>query len=385
MNKQLLIILLVVLCGSLIYSQEVKTLVKGPSTFNDGLAVDKEGNIYAARYYGSTITKITLNGETEIFANGFNSPNGIAFGPDGYLYVPSAEGDRIDKVSPAGEVTNVIQNINNPAGVAFDRDGNMLIAQYQSSKISIYRTNGNLGTFSTDSKLNGPVGLVFDDENNLYIGNFNDGTILKRTPDGTITEIADVPGWLGFITYSGGYIYATAYQLNKIYRVAVDGTDYSSFAGTGATGQTDGNLSTATFDEPNGITSSRTGDTLYISDYGSRSLRMITGVNPATGVNNSDELLNKDFELHQNYPNPFNPSTKIDFNMRYAGTVHVKIYNTLGEVVHHFPKANYLPGQHTLTWNAEDLSSGVYVYTAYVSSRNENLQFSLSGKMQLIK
>jgi sugar lactone lactonase YvrE len=377
--KKIFVLLAIVLCNPLIYSQEVKTLVKGPSTFNDGVAVDKQGNIYAANYYGSQITKITLDGHTEIFANGFNSPNGIAFGPDGYLYVPSAEGNRVDKVSPTGEVTNVIQSIHNPAGIAFDKDGNMLIAQYQSSKISIYRTNGNLGTFSTDSKLNGPVGLVFDEENNLYIGNFNDGTILKRTPDGTITEIADVPGWLGFIAYSGGYIYATAYQRNKIYRVAVDGTNYSSFAGTGATGQVDGNLSTATFDEPNGITSSRTGDTLYISDYGSRSLRMITGVNPATGIKNDKELLNKEFELQQNYPNPFNPTTSIEFSLPDNGDVELTIFDTLGREVADIAVGAMSSGVHSIDFDAAELMSGVYFYKLNYDGR------SLVKKMILVK
>ncbi len=370
MNKQLLLILTFALCSVLIYSQEVKTLVQGPSTFNDGLAVDNQGNIYAANYYGSEITQITLDGNTSIFAGGFNSPNGIAFGPDGYLYVPSALGDRVDKVSPTGEVTNVVSNINNPTGIAFDQDGNMLISQYQDSKISIYRTNGTLAAFSTDNKLNGPVGLVFDEEYNLYIGNFTDGKILKRTLDGTITEIADVSGWLGFIAYSDGHIYATAFERNKIYRVATDGTNFMSYAGTGSGGQANGNLSTATFDEPNGITSSVTGDTLYVSDYGTRSLRMIVGILGLTDVEEEAELPNK-FNLEQNYPNPFNPTTSIEYSVSSSEHVTLKVYDILGKEIATLVNEQKQNGKYEVKFDAVNLPSGVYIYQLNSDSFNK--------------
>ena len=92
-------------------AQTVSTLVPGPSTFNDGLEMDMDGNIYASLYYGTTVTKITPNGTTSIFASGFSSPNGLKFGPDGYLYVPSAAANKISKVSLSGQVSDYINTV----------------------------------------------------------------------------------------------------------------------------------------------------------------------------------------------------------------------------------------------------------------------------------
>jgi serine protease AprX len=67
-------------------------------------------------------------------------------------------------------------------------------------------------------------------------------------------------------------------------------------------------------------------------------------------------------ELHQNYPNPFNSSTEIVFSIPEECRVSLTIHNLLGQVVAR-PLDDRLPaGRHSLTWNAEGLSSGLYFY-----------------------
>lgn len=75
----------------------------------------------------------------------------------------------------------------------------------------------------------------------------------------------------------------------------------------------------------------------------------------------SDELpLN--YELSQNYPNPFNPSTNINFSIPQPGNVKLSVYNVLGQEVATLIN-NYKPaGSYTITWNADKISSGVYIY-----------------------
>jgi len=70
----------------------------------------------------------------------------------------------------------------------------------------------------------------------------------------------------------------------------------------------------------------------------------------------------KEYSLHQNYPNPFNPSTTIRFDLPINAEVNIKLYNTLGQEVADILKNELDAGIHEITFNASNLSSGVYFY-----------------------
>ena len=85
------------------------------------------------------------------------------------------------------------------------------------------------------------------------------------------------------------------------------------------------------------------------------------------------------FELAQNYPNPFNPSTKIRFTIPEAGLVTLKVYNLLGEEVATLLNEEQTTGVYEVTFDARQLSSGIYFYT--INSGD----FVASKKMILLK
>ncbi len=87
-----------------------------------------------------------------------------------------------------------------------------------------------------------------------------------------------------------------------------------------------------------------------------------------------------EFELSQNYPNPFNPTTKIDFGIRKAGKVQVKVYDMLGREVATLVDKNMNPGKHTVQFDATNLASGVYIYRIMASG-----EFTAVKKMVLIR
>ncbi len=359
------------------FAQQVETLVTGPSTFNDGLVIDSKGNIYASRYYSSTVTKILLDGNTSIFASGFSDPNGMVIDANDTLYVTNATGNRIDKIAPDGTKSTFKTGIENPTSLAFDADSNLLVTQYQLSRIVKIDSALKVTTFMSGQGLNGPVGMNFDEEGNLYIGNFNDGKVLKRTPDGSVIQIGDIPGWMGFSTYSNGYIYATGFQQNKIYRIATDGSEQIVYAGTGAAGKNDGDLNQATFDGPNGIAASATGDTLFISDFETRSLRMIVGV---LGTSTNNEEIQSDlgnFKLHQNFPNPFNPTTTIYFDIYQATEVLISVYNINGTKILELVNGFYNSGSYSVDFDATNLASGTYIYEMRTQDIVESKTFTL--------
>jgi len=358
-------------------SQTVSTLIPGPSTFDDCLTLGPDGNIYASRYSGTVVTKITPQGTTSIFATGFNSPNGTAFGPDGYLYVPSAVGNRIDKVSPEGIVTNVVPNMPSASAILFRPDGKMIVACYAPTAINLVEPNGSYSSLYTGNGLNGPIGLRYTSTGKLIIGNFNDGKIFSvDTATGIFTQIADLPGSLGFLEIVNDVIYSTGFDVNKIFRTTLSG-DTMTVAGTGAVGQVNGPALTSTFSRPNGIVKSVTGDTLFISDYNTRSLRVLTGV--TLGLINVNTIAPGNFSLSQNYPNPFNPLTNIEFDVPKSSFVKLTVYDVQGRAVETLVNSELSRGKYKADWNAANFSSGVYFY------KLESDGFVQTKRMILIK
>jgi hypothetical protein len=69
-----------------------------------------------------------------------------------------------------------------------------------------------------------------------------------------------------------------------------------------------------------------------------------------------------DYYLDQNYPNPFNPSTKINFGLKKASNVEIILYNILGNKIATLFDGFKSAGNHSLTFDAARLSSGVYFY-----------------------
>lgn len=66
--------------------------------------------------------------------------------------------------------------------------------------------------------------------------------------------------------------------------------------------------------------------------------------------------------LYQNYPNPFNPSTTIRFRLASSGMVSLKVYALNGGEVATLARGDMSAGEHTVTWSADGLASGVYFY-----------------------
>lgn len=68
------------------------------------------------------------------------------------------------------------------------------------------------------------------------------------------------------------------------------------------------------------------------------------------------------FQLAQNYPNPFNPSTVIDYQIPEAGEVELTVFNVLGKKISTLLKRYQSAGSYKAVFNAEDISSGIYLY-----------------------
>jgi phosphatidylserine/phosphatidylglycerophosphate/cardiolipin synthase-like enzyme len=98
-------------------------------------------------------------------------------------------------------------------------------------------------------------------------------------------------------------------------------------------------------------------------------------------VVDEDAELPETVTLSQNYPNPFNPTTTIRFQLNSGQSVTLDIYDVMGRRVATLAEnRGFSPGEHTLTFDASSLSSGMYIYQL----RIDNGQ-TLTRKMMLVK
>ncbi|MDR3666504.1 MAG: T9SS type A sorting domain-containing protein, partial [Ignavibacteriaceae bacterium] len=91
------------------------------------------------------------------------------------------------------------------------------------------------------------------------------------------------------------------------------------------------------------------------------------------------------YSLENNFPNPFNPSTVIKYSLPFDSNVKLTIYNTLGMTVKELFTEVQPAGTHEYNFNANGLSSGVYLYTIQASSTSGTQKFQSTKKMILMK
>lgn len=218
---------------------------------SNGLAVGKDGFIYACDYGIGAILKISQKGISEIYCSGykgtkFNRPNDIAFDKKGNIYftdpksysdtLPDGRVFRIDRKTKA--ISLVAESICFANGIAFSPDGNYLFvcesAKSQILKFKVLK-DGSLGKRHIFVKLPGgdPDGIGFDIKGNLYAAHFGGGNIYIIAPDGKILEALKTPGKkpsnLEFAGSDLKTLYITDDETNSVYRTKVEVPGFKLF------------------------------------------------------------------------------------------------------------------------------------------------------------
>ena len=343
------------MCGSL-FAQTVTTIATNVP-IDDDLILDAEGNIIGSHYNGTALSKLDLGGASEVFATGFNTPNGLAYDSQGQLFMADNRGNKVYKVNADGSY-ELFAEFASPSGLLREWDSDTLIAtSYTGDKLVKIAPDGSFADFVIDSRFNGPVGLCSDEAYNLYIANFDDRRIFKLTPEGDLSDFSHpgAGGWLGFIAYTHGYLYATLFSRNQIWRIDSTG-QAEQWLGSNA-GSVDGGASAAKFNGPNGIRASRTGDTLFVSDYQTRSVRMITNLDAVTPAR---EVKKADIRLSVS-PNPAFATAIARAGLPSAMTVSLELFNSEGVLVKTAFTQEQLPaGWHEFELPVSELPDGVY-------------------------
>ncbi len=378
-------------------AQTVTTLTE-PFSASGGVSVDTDGIIYVADFgttlnnaNGTIVYKVTLDGEVTEFASGLTGASGNEFDSNGNLFQANIAISRISKITPDGTVSEfAASNIINPVGVTVDKFDNVYSTNCKAPGDIIKTTPAGSSTvFASNKLLDCPNGLTIDDDGNLYTANFSNGDIIKISQGGDVSKLATLPGeGNGHLIFGNERLYVVARRANQIYEVSLNG-DIRLLAGTGTTGNTDGDALETTWFIPNGIGISPSGTELFINDkvLGTGTqlnpivVRMISGIDTTLFVSVDEEsyIFPSDYSLSNAYPNPFNPKTVIEYSLSKSAEVSLIVYTLQGEEVTRLVNGGQNAGSHKVTWDASRTASGVYLYRLRAG------EFVQTRKMVLLK
>ncbi|TVR13843.1 MAG: T9SS C-terminal target domain-containing protein [Balneolaceae bacterium] len=100
-----------------------------------------------------------------------------------------------------------------------------------------------------------------------------------------------------------------------------------------------------------------------------------------SGSNDDDFELPENFTVQPNYPNPFNPATTLRFSISEPAEVTIQVFDILGRKVALLTDRRlFTAGNHTVVFDAGNLSSGTYLYRVELNSGE-----SKTKKMLLVR
>ena len=300
----------------------VTTIARGLG-FPDGVAVDRELNIYVAD--GDSINRFTPEGVMSSFVGGisgsedgvgveaqFASPFRIAFDRSGNLFTTDSRpfyglypNNTIRKITPETVVTTFCGVADRgsrdgvgtearlfwPRGVASDGAGTLLVADSYNNTIRKITPDGTVTTIAgkvrtpgyvdgtgSDARFNNPSAVALDTSGNLYVADTTNNVIRKVTPAGEVSTVAggyDFSQPTGVAVDAAGNVYVAVTENHTIDKIDLAGHVTVLAGSPGHHGYADGTGRAALFDDPSGVALDGAGN-IYVADKDNNAIRKIT-------------------------------------------------------------------------------------------------------------
>ena len=202
----------------------------------EGLAVDREGNVYISDTENNRIRRVDPSGMITTIAGtgawgtqgdggpatraGLTAVHGLATDAAGNLYVADTWADSIRKIDASGTITTVAgtgeegrggdggpaveARLDKPRGIAVDSAGDLYIADSDNHRVRRVDSSGTITTVAgTGERGHGgdggpaiaaalaePYAVAVDAVGNIYIADSGNGSVRKLGLDGTISTVA---------------------------------------------------------------------------------------------------------------------------------------------------------------------------------------------------
>ncbi|UCH59539.1 MAG: ABC transporter substrate-binding protein [Anaerolineales bacterium] len=247
----------------------------------EGLAVDRQGNIYVAERFGNRIRRINPGGTVSTLAG---------TGIPGYADGPASSAQ-----------------FNYPFGLALDGAGNLYVGDTFNHRIRVVHIDGTVSTFAGDgtagyrdgptlqAQFDRPTGVAISASGVLYVADSGNNCIRAISPEGMVSTLAG-SGERGFkdgppdqaqfngpqylVVGSNGNIYASdsvTFELrgnHAIRRITPAGI-VTTLTGTGLPGHADGKVADVGLSLPSGLDVDAVGN-LFVADENNQRIRVIT-------------------------------------------------------------------------------------------------------------
>lgn len=167
-----------------------------------GIAMDSDGNIYAADWLNGSITVYATGAEGNVAPvrtiagsqTKLRGPTGVAVDGDGDLFVVNNAGNRITEYAPNSNgdarPVRVISGsktlLSNPWGIALDSSSNIYVTNGDSINVYAANAKGNASPERLISgsltKLGEPEGIAVDASGYAYVANWDASTLVVFAP-----------------------------------------------------------------------------------------------------------------------------------------------------------------------------------------------------------
>lgn len=172
----------------------------------------------------------------------FNAPSGVAAGRNGELYVSDTGNAAIRRISAAGVVETVAgvhvhgsPRLDAPGGIAVAPDGTVYFSDSRSHQIYALTPNGQIKVVAGSSqgigddanprkaRFNVPRGIAVDASGAVYVADFRNDAIRRIDSSGVTTVIAGVGGPTAIAIAEDGTLYSLGTWDADVVRITPDG------------------------------------------------------------------------------------------------------------------------------------------------------------------
>ncbi len=249
-----------------------------------GVTMDQLGNTYVANFRDG-VWKVDPEGKVSLFANGLYGSSGNAVDQEGNVIQASFFGDYVVKIDRNGNrIKKYTENLDGPVGVTVDKDENVYVCNCKGNSITKFSRDGQSEVVAQGPQFNCPNGITIDPNGDLYVTNYHNDVIVKIDNHGKASEFVNlVPGQgNAHIAYLKDNFYVTKIKSNALFRVTPDGQSTIIAGHTGKRGLTNGNGDQATLSTPNGIAADPNSSTLIVNNI--KGPWVINKVGPKTSI-----------------------------------------------------------------------------------------------------